>query len=224
MSTERRQLLRQEPDGALAVHADLSALARGALNDMIVRSDGTAYVGDMGLQLFDTAGDRVTGATLLVTPDGDVRRAADGLEAPNGHALTPDERTLVVAESAAFRLTAYDVAPDGSLHGRRTFAELHPSDPEVPVSAPDGICLDAEGAVWVADPVGRRVIRVREGGEVADELAFDGLVPVACTLGGPERLDLLVCAAVHWHREVVLEARSGRVLRVPVEVPGAGAP
>jgi sugar lactone lactonase YvrE len=223
VAMESHRLLRLEPSGELVTHADLSGLARGSLNDMIVSSDGTAYVGDMGMRVFD-GGTRQPGQVLRVTASGDGSCAADEMEAPNGHVLTPDERTLIVAESAASRLTAFDVASDGTLSGRRVFAPLVPEDPSVPVAAPDGICLDADSAVWVADPIGRRVLRVREGGRVTDSHRFDGLVPVACVLGGEDRRTLYVCAAADWRRDVVVQAPTGRIEAIDVEVPGAGRP
>lgn len=224
VAMETQRLLRLD-DRGLQVHADLSGLARGSLNDMIVAADGTAYVGDMGYRILGGhSRERVPGQSIRVRPDGSAECAADDLQAPNGHALTADGRTLVIGESAAFRLTAFTVADDGTLHDRRVFAELQPGSPDVPVSAPDGICLDAEGAVWVCDPVGRRAIRVLEGGEVTDELTFDGAVPIACVLGGPDRRDLLVCVAPHWEREVTTREQAGRIERVPVAVPGAGRP
>jgi len=220
---ETQRLLRMEPDGTLAVHADLSGLARGSVNDMIVAADGTAYVGDMGARIHD-GGARVPGQTLRVTPGGDVSCAADDLQSPNGHVLTDDGRTLIVAESGGARLTAFDVRADGTLDRRRVYAPLVPGTEHVPVAAPDGICLDAEGAVWVADPLGARVIRVLEGGEVTDTITFDDVIPVACVLGGPDRRTLLMCVAADWKRDVVLQRPSGRIDACEVEVPGAGRP
>ena len=215
-----RSLRRARWEGATA---DLSANVRGSLNDMIVAADGTAYVGDMGMRLH-TESERLPGQTFRVTPTGEVSCAADDLAAPNGHILTEDGRTLIVAESAGSRLTAFDVQLDGSLTNRRTFADLHPEKPSVTVAPPDGICLDAEGAVWVADPVGRRVLRVREGGEVTDSIPFEESIPFACVLGGPDRRTLLMCVADDWKRDTVKELRSGRIDAYDVAVPGAGSP
>ena len=223
VAMETQRLLRVEPDGSVVEHADLSATARGSLNDMIVAADGTAYVGDMGARIHD-GGDRVPGQTFRVTPDGDVSCAADDLQSPNGHVLTDDGRTLIVAESGAARLTAFVVNDDGTLVDRRVYAPLTPVKEGVPVAAPDGICLDAEGAVWVADPIGARVFRVREGGEVTDSIDFDDVIPVACVLGGHDRRTLLMCVAADWKRDVVLRARTGRIDACEVEVPGAGRP
>ncbi|WP_419917979.1 SMP-30/gluconolactonase/LRE family protein [Candidatus Poriferisocius sp.] len=218
-----QKLLRQEPDGSMVEHADLSPLAIGDINDMIVRADGTAYVGDMGARIHD-GGERRTAQTLRVAPDGSVGVGAGGLEAPNGHVLTPDETTLIVAESAAFCLTAFDVAADGTLSNRRTFADLVPESEDVPVAPPDGICLDAEGAVWVADPLGLRVFRVLAGGEVTDSYDMAPKVPVACVLGAQDRRTLLICAADDWRREVVTASTTGAIYATEVTVPGAGKP
>jgi sugar lactone lactonase YvrE len=221
---ETGKLLRQEPDGALVEHADLSGLARGSINDMIVAADGTAYVGDMGARLSVEGGERVPGQSIRVAPDGSVSCAADDLASPNGHILTDDGRTLIVAESGASRLTAFSVQGDGSLTDRRPYAELVPEKEGLAFAPPDGICLDAEGAVWVADPIGARVFRVREGGEVTDSIGFDGVIPVACVLGGDDRRTLFMCVAAHWKRDIVTASRTGRIDAVAVDVPGAGRP
>jgi sugar lactone lactonase YvrE len=224
VAMETQKLLRVEADGTVNEHADLSGLARGSINDMIVAADGTAYVGDMGARIHDANSERKPGQTIRVDPDGTVSCAADDLASPNGHILTDDGRTLIVAESGGARLTAFTVASDGSLGERRTYAELVPSKPGVAFAPPDGICLDAEGAVWVADPIGARVFRVREGGEVTDSIDFDDVIPVACVLGGPNRRTLLMCVAKDWKRDVVKQAPTGRIDAADVEVPGAGRP
>jgi sugar lactone lactonase YvrE len=223
VAMETQKLLRVEHDGTVVEHADLTALARGSINDMIVAADGTAYVGDMGQRIHE-GGERRPGQTIRVRPDGEVSCAADDLESPNGHILTDDGRTLIVAESAGFRLTAFTVLADGSLTDRRVYAELHPVKPGIPVAPPDGICLDAEGAVWVADPIGARVFRVLPGGEVTDSIDFDDVIPVACVLGGPERRTLLMCVAADWKREVAKQAPRARIDAAEVSVPGVGRP
>lgn len=223
VAMESQQLRRVEADGTIVVHADLSSSARGDLNDMIVGADGTAYVGDMGARI-QSGGEMVPGQTFRVAPDGSWVSAADDLQAPNGHVLTDDGRTLIVAESGGSRITAFAVADDGTLSGRRTFAELTPAaGSPIPVAPPDGICLDAEGAVWVADPIGRRVFRVREGGDVTDQIDFDA-VPVACVLGGDGRRTLMMCVADDWKREALAGRRTGRIVATAVAVPGAGRP
>jgi sugar lactone lactonase YvrE len=224
VAMETQRLLRVDADGSVSEHADLSGLARGSINDMIVAADGTAYVGDMGARIHDPNSERKPGQTIRVDPDGAVSCAADELASPNGHILTEDGRTLIVAESGGARLTAFTVAGDGSLRDRRTYAELVPADDGVAFAPPDGICLDSEGAVWVADTIGARVFRVREGGEVTDSVDFDDVIPVACVLGGPNRRTLLMCVAKDWKRDVVTQAATGRIDAVDVEVPGAGRP
>ena len=224
VAMESQQLRRIEADGTVVVHADLSSAARGDLNDMLVGADGTAYVGDMGARI-QSGGEMVPGQTFRVAPDGTWESAADDLQAPNGHVLNDDGRTLIVAESGGSRLTAFAVEPDGTLSGRRTFAELVPAEGSpIPFAPPDGICLDAEGAVWVADPIGRRVFRVREGGEVTDSIGFPDAVPVACVLGGDGRRTLMMCVADDWKREALAGRQTGRIMATPVEVPGAGRP
>lgn len=224
VAMETQRLLRVEPDGEIAVHADLSAAARGSLNDMIVGADGTAYVGDMGVRIQELGAERRAGQTFRVAPDGTWECAADDLQSPNGHVLTDDGRTLIVAESGGMCLTAFTVQADGALTDRRTFAELRPERDDVPVAPPDGICLDAEGAVWVADPIGARVFRVKEGGEVTDSLAFADVIPVACVLGGDDRRTLLMCVAADWKRDAIAGRRTGRIEACAVDVPGAGRP
>ena len=223
VAMESQQLRRREPDGSLAVHADLSSIARGSLNDMISDSAGIAYVGDMGNRIQE-GGDRQPGQTIAVRPDGTWFVAADGLESPNGHILTPDERVLLVAESAAARITAFDRGTDGSLSNRRVYAELQPSTQGPAFAPPDGICLDADGAVWVADPIGARVFRALPGGQTTEEHRFNGLIPVACVLGGRDRRTLFVCAAADWKRDEVLKAPTGVVLAIDVDVSGVGRP
>lgn len=222
---ERRQLLRREADGTIVVHADLDALMTGSANDMIVRADGVAFVGDMGSRIHGTTGERQPGRVIRVDPDGSASVAAEPLASPNGMILTGDEATLIVAESGAMCLTIFDVAADGSLSGQRPFAALAPEDPAVRFSPPDGICLDAAGAVWFADPIGKRVVRVMPGGQVTDSHAIGpGLGAFACVLGGADRRTLFACVAAGWTGTAVTEQRSGRIVAREVAVPGAGAP
>jgi len=224
VAMETQRLLRVEPDGMLAVHADLSSAARGSLNDMIVAADGTAYLGDMGVRIHELGHERRPGQTFRVAPDGTWECAADELQSPNGHVLTEDGRTLIVAESGAGRLTAFTVRDDGTLTDRRTYAELTPARDDALFAPPDGICLDADGAVWVADPMGARVFRVLEGGEVTDTVDFRDEVPVACVLGGRDRRTLLMCVAADWKRDALVGTRTGRIAATDVDVPGAGRP
>jgi sugar lactone lactonase YvrE len=220
----RRVVYRLEVDGSLHVHADLSSVARGVLNDMIVSADGRAYVGDMGMDPNDPGAGMRPGQLLCIEPDGSFSAVADDLGAPNGPALTEDGRTLILAESSAFQLSRFTIGSDGTLSERAVFATV-PASPGGPGFAPpDGICLDAAGAVWVADPIGARVVRLLAGGELTHSVDFPGEVPVACVLGGPARRTLYICVAAAYQREVVRRAPLGRIDAVEVEVAGSGRP
>lgn len=218
VSMHDRRLLRLRDGSQLVEHADLSGVASFHCNDMVVDAVGRAYVGNFGFD-FETRGTEfVAAAIALVDPDGTVRVAADGLGFPNGSVITPDGATFIVGESFGGGLTAFSIAEDGTLHDRREYARVEGA-------VPDGICLDAEGAVWFADPVGGDVIRVREGGEVTDRLVIgDGRKAYACMLGGPERRTLFVCAASSHSAAKTAVARDGRIVAVDVDVPGAGLP
>jgi sugar lactone lactonase YvrE len=202
-------LLRREPDGSLVTHAELEG---SGWNDIVVDGRGNAYVNNVGS---DTAAGEA-GHVVLATPDGMVRRVAEDLAFPNGMAVTADNATLVVAESHGERLTAFDIGADGDLTGRRVFADL--DDP------PDGICVDAEGAVWYATVPGRRCVRVADGGRVLETIQLDR-GGFACALGGPDRRTLFVTAA-EWRPDLpeLVPAGSGQVHAVRVTVPGAGWP
>lgn len=215
VSMRDRRLLRLEPDGELVEYADLSALAGFHCNDMVVGPDGRAWVGNFGFDLH--AGEPFREAELIrVEPDGRAEVVAREMGFPNGSVLTPDGATLIVAESFAGRLTAFDIEPDGSLSGRRLWAQL----PEGGV--PDGICLDAEGAIWVASPPTRQCLRILEGGAVTDRVQLDRGA-YACMLGDADRRTLYICSAGDSDPERTGN-RSGRIERVRVEVPGAGWP
>lgn len=213
VSMEDRKLLRLDPSG-LREAADLSRVARFHCNDMVVDRRGRAYVGNFGFDFLGQA-QPAPADLALVHPDGRVEVAAAGLSFPNGTVLTPDGGTLVVGESFAGCLTAFDVAEDGRLSGRREWARLAPA-------IPDGICLDAEGGIWVASPVGHQVLRVLEGGRVTHRVPV-GNEAFACMLGGPERRHLLVCTATTPDPKQS-HVREGRIEVVEVEVPGAGLP
>jgi len=205
-------LLRREPDGSLQTHAELGG---PGWNDIVVDGRGNAYVNSVGFDM--TAGEAVRpGHVVLVTADGTVRRVAGDLAFPNGMAVTADNATLLVAESYGPRLTAFAIGAGGELSGRRVFAELE--------DAPDGICVDAEGAVWSATVPGRRCVRVAEGGRVLQTVDFDRGC-FACALGGPDRRTLFVTAA-EWRPDLpeLVPAGSGQVCSAPVSVPGAGWP
>ncbi len=212
VSMHDRTVLRLDPDG-LTVHADLSHVATWHCNDMVVDAQGRAYVGNFG---DGTApGTPITPADLaLVHPDGTVAVAARGLEFPNGAAIW--NGTFVLAETRADppRLTAFDIAPDGTLTNRRLFAEFGPE-------SPDGICVDAEGAVWFASWSTNEVIRVREGGEIVDRRSTGDAGAYSCTLGGPDGRTLFVCVAATWIPEESRRVRTGRILSTHVDVPSA---
>ena len=181
-------LLHREPDGSLATYADLNGLSDRGWNEIVVDGRGNAYVNGPGFDMM--AGEAFApGIIALVTPNGAVRQVADGVAFPNGMAVTPDNATLIVAESYARRLTAFAIAADGNLSNRRVWADLGDG-------RPDGICLDAEGAVWYADVPNKRCVRVREGGEILQTIALDR-GGFACLLGGADRRTLFIAAA-HW--------------------------
>src|SRR5205823_1515782 len=211
-----RLLLRRESDGSLVTHADLTSLSERPFNEIVVDGRGNAYVNGVGFDLM--AREKFApGIVGLVTPDGSVRQVADGIAFPNGIAVTPDNSTLIVAESYAKRLTAYDIAADGSLSNRRVWADLGDG-------VPDGICLDVEGAVWYADVPNKRCVRVREGGEVLQRIDLD-LGCFACMLGGVDRRTLFMVVREWRGLESTADtARTGRILSVSAPAPGAGWP
>ncbi|HEY5011756.1 MAG TPA: SMP-30/gluconolactonase/LRE family protein [Acidimicrobiia bacterium] len=216
---DRRLLRLDRPasDGGptLTEVADLSALATFHCNDMVVSAAGRAYVGNFGFDL-DGGGGFRPAAVIAVEPDGTARVAADEMRFPNGSVITPDGRTLIVGESYAGCLTAFDVEPDGSLTGRREWAKLSGA-------TPDGICLDAEGAIWIACPLSNRCLRVREGGEILEEIAT-GAPTFACMLGGEDRRTLHICTSEMGLASDTVAQRPGRVLTREVDVAGAGLP
>jgi sugar lactone lactonase YvrE len=216
-----RRVLRVETTGEVAVHADLALLATGHCNDMVVDAQGRAYVGNFG---FDIEAPRERGVPpppavlALVGTDGSVSVAATDMLFPNGTVITPDGRTLIIAESIGRRLTAFDIGTDGSLSGRRVWADLS----AIPVS-PDGICLDAEGAVWAANALSPVAVRVAEGGTVLREAEFSQTC-FACMLGGEDGRQLYGLTAVSSDPHQAVPARAGKVEVVTVEVPHAGLP
>ncbi len=230
VSMRDRKVLRREIDGSLVTHADLSDLAPWHLNDMVVGDDGRAWVGNFG---FDLMGGAAAANTVLicVDPDGTAKVVAEGLGFPNGMVLTPGGRTLIVAESTMNRLSAFNVAPD-SLSGRRTWASF--GEPPTTMNAalalrqvavaPDGICLDAEGAVWVADAMHGRLILVAEGAHILEELKTDGLGAFACMLGGADGRTLFVCVAPTFHEAEASANHRASILTTRVKVPHAGLP
>lgn len=217
VSMHDRRVLRLRADGTLVEHADVSSVATFHCNDMVVDATGRAYVGNFGFD-FENGAAMATAAIALVDPDGTVRVAADEVAFPNGSVITPDGRTFIVGESAGGGLTAFAIAEDGTLHDRREYAR-------VAGAVPDGICLDAEGAIWFADPVSGDVIRVCEGGTVTNRYSVgEGLKAYACMLGGDGRRTLYACVAPHHNAERTRAARAGRILATSVDVAGAGLP
>ena len=193
-------------------HADLGHLPARGWNEIVVDGRGNAYINGGGFDLM--AGEAFKpGIIALVPRDGAARQVADGIAFPNGMAVTPDNSTLIVAESYAKRLTAFDIAADGDLANRRVFADLGDG-------VPDGICLDAEGAVWYADVPNQRCVRVREGGDMLQQVDSDRGC-FACMLGGAGRRTLYIAAA-EW-RGVAGMADMGRTgLILAIEAPAAG--
>jgi sugar lactone lactonase YvrE len=212
----QRLLLRQEPDGSLVTHADLTGLSEHGFNELVVDGHGNAYVNGAGFDMMAGAAP-APGLVAVIAPDGSARQVADGVMFPNGMAVTPDNSTLIVAESYGQRLTAFDIAADGSLSNRRVWADLGDG-------VPDGICIDADGAVWYADVPNQRCVRVREGGEVLQTIEVDRGC-FACMLGGADGTTLFVLAA-EWRGPAKMfdGSRSGQVLTVPAPAPGAGYP
>jgi sugar lactone lactonase YvrE len=215
VSARDRLLLRREPDGSLVTHADLSGLSEKPWNDIVVDGRGNAYVNNIGFDF--PGGEFVPGIVALVTPGGEVRQVADGVAFPNGMAVTPDNSKLIVAESYASALTVFDIASDGSLANRRPWAV-------VPGDHPDGICLDAERAVWYGDVGNKWCVRVREGGEVLERIELDRGC-FACMLGGEDRRTLFMVAQ-DWGGPASMGtgARTGQVLVTEAPAAGAGWP
>jgi sugar lactone lactonase YvrE len=212
-STEGR-LLRREPDGHLVSHANLG---QSGWNDIVVDGRGNAYVNRAGFN--PMAGEQFKpGFVHLAAADGSVRQVADDIAFPNGMAVTPDNSTLIVADSYRHNLVAFDIDADGRLANRRRWADLREG-------VPDGICVDAENAVWYADVPNRRCVRVAEGGTVLQsvELERGGF---ACVLGGPDRRTLFITAA-EWQgmtESELVTPGTGQVLTTQVSAPGAGWP
>lgn len=231
ISMRDRRILRREADGQLVTHADLSAIAGGHVNDMVVDAQGRAYVGNFGFDLMG-GGTPQTASLARVDPDGSVHLAAEGLYFPNGSMITPDGRTLIVGETMGNRISAFDILPDGQLGPRRDWAAWAPlpSMTDVPSvlgalkAAPDGATLDAEGAVWFADAVGHRVVRMAPGGEILESISTGDQGAFACTLGGPDGRTLFICVAPDFLEHARQAAREAAIWTTTVSVPGAGRP
>jgi sugar lactone lactonase YvrE len=213
-------------DGATTLFADISPYCTFWANDMIVSSSGFSYVGNFGFDL-DVMLRDVGAAAMMVTPppttnlvvlspDGDVVQVVPDMAFPNGTVLTPDGGTLIVGETMAFRLSAFDVKNDGTLAGRRVFAQMD-------YVATDGMCLDAEGQIWLANALTNKCLRVKEGGEITSEVETSQTA-YACALGGEDRTTLYVMTAPTSDRFKIADLTEGKIEAVTVKVEGAGTP
>ncbi len=217
VSGREGRVLRRELDGSLAPHADLSGLAerKHPWNEIVVDGRGNAYINNQGFEF--PGGEFAPGTIALLRPDGSTQQVADGIAFPNGMAVAPDNSTLICAESYGRKLTAFDIAADGGLSNQRVWAELGDG-------VPDGICIDAEGAVWYADVPNQRCVRVAEGGEVLETIELDR-GGFACMLGGSDGRTLFIVAQ-EWHgpESMQSDARTGQVVTARAPAPGAGWP
>lgn len=213
-----RRLVAQSADGTLQPYADLtSVVAKGAINEIVVDGRGHSFVNGSGYDMM-AGEDPAPGSIVCVTPDGIGRVVADGIHFGNGMAITPDDSTLIVAESHAARLAAFTIGADGSLRDRRVWAELGEG------AAPDGICLDADGAVWYADVPNKHCVRVGYGGEVLDVVKADRGC-FACTLGGADGRTLFIATA-EWAGGAGMASpeKTGQLLAAQAPAPRAGRP
>ncbi len=223
VSMKDRKLLAFK-DNALEERADLHELAGFHCNDMVVDEAGNAYIGNFGFNTYAGEGIKPTNL-ILVRPGEDPIVAADDLLFPNGTVITSDNETLIVGETYAARLTAFDKAEDGSLSNRRIWADLKENAEEGPVPLPDGICIDEEGAIWVASPSTSEVIRVHEGGEISERIAVETNA-FACMLGGEDKKTLFICTSngSGVDPDAAVREKSGKIEIVEVDVPGVGKP
>jgi len=213
VSMNDRRLLRLELDGTLAEAADCSALASHEINDMVVDRHGHAFISQFGSD-FHAGEAMVASPVLRADPDGSVRAASDGLRMANGMVITADGRTLIVAESAGRRLVGFDLADDGTLTNQRVWSDLPEGD------YPDGICIDAEDAVWVAGPASDRFVRVLHGGEVTDVVEVPGRHAIACAIGGADGHTLFMCTSpTHGQPDESRATRGAKVEITHVAVP-----
>ena len=217
VSGREGRVLRRELDGSLVPHADLSGLAEGThpWNEIVVDGRGNAYINNQGFDF--PGGEFAPGTIALLRPDGSTGQVADGIAFPNGMAVTPDNATLICAESYGRKLTAFDIAADGGLSNQRMWADLGDG-------VPDGICIDAEGAVWYADVPNQRCVRVAEGGEVLETITLDR-GGFACMLGGTDGRTLFIVAQ-QWNGPENMQsgARTGQVATARAPAPAAGWP
>jgi sugar lactone lactonase YvrE len=217
VSMDDRRLLRFV-DGVSREVADLSGYTDQPINDMVVSAEGTAYIGSFGFDLHGGESPKTTVVLAVDVASGAHRIVADEMRFPNGMVITPDGSTLIVGESFGACLTAFTIEPDGSLPNRREFAALEGG------AMPDGICLDAEGCVWVSSPGTREFLRVREGGEVTARISAGDRMAIACMLGDEDRRTLYMLTSKGLDPEKAAELRTGRLERTRVDVPGAGLP
>jgi sugar lactone lactonase YvrE len=233
VSMKDHRLLRRYADGHVDEHANLSGQAAGHLNDLVVDSQGRAYVGDFGFNLMAGV-DPVKTTLKRVDLDGTITVVADELAFPNGMVITPDGMSLIVGETFAGRYTAFAVAADGSLEDRRVWAQVTPEPPAGTTLAeflaaggfaPDGCCLDREGHIWSADAEGQRCVRLAPGGDIVEEIRMpDGLGCFACMLGGADGRTLLMCAAPDFGEHTRAGQRGGVLFTTNVDAPHAGLP
>lgn len=231
VSMRDRKVLRLEFDGSLVEHADISALAIGHANDMVVDDNGRAYIGNFGFDIMAGA-PYAPSTVILVDTDGTVSLAAKDLAFPNGMVITPDGKTLIVNELLGNRISAFDILRGGKLGERRDWANYgnlgDETDTEKRLAAativPDGLTLDVEGAVWIADAGNSRAVRIAEGGKILEEIstAPDGVFAVA--LGGEDAKTLFMCVAPNFDEAERTATRLGRMLATNVDVPHAGRP
>ncbi|MEC8798957.1 MAG: SMP-30/gluconolactonase/LRE family protein [Pseudomonadota bacterium] len=211
-------------DGLLTERADLTELSGFHCNDMVVDIDGNAFIGNFGFNTYD--GEEIKPTNLiLVKPGEEPVLAADNLFFPNGTVITPDNKTLIVGETYAARLTAFDKSEDGSLSNRRIWADLKVNAEEGTVPLPDGMCIDEEGAIWVASPSTAEVIRVHEGGMISERIPVQTNA-FACMLGGEDRRTLFICTSNGSGVDpgAALREKSGKIEITQVDVPGCGKP
>lgn len=225
VSMTKRQVLRRTTDGASSVHADLSHIATFHCNDMVVDSAGGAYVGNFGFDLDaeiaargvpDVLASHPTAKLAYIAPDGQTRIAAEDMHFPNGPVITPDGKTLILGETLSGSLTAFDIHPNGDLSNRRTWAACGPR-------VPDGICLDAEGAIWIANPIAPECVRIAEGGAVL-EVIDTGQLCYACMLGGHDGKSLFMLTAASSDHEAAAASQTGKIVVATVDSPRAGRP
>ena len=223
VSMTRRHVLRRTPDGVISLHADLSQIATFHCNDMVVDAHGGAYVGNFGFNLDadlvargmgKVLADHPTAKLAYIAPDGTARVAAEDMHFPNGAVITPDGKTLILGETLGGVLTAFNIGPSGDLSNRRVWASTQPY-------VPDGICMDAESAIWIANPIGPQCVRIAEGGQVL-EVIDTGQPCYACMLGGDDGKTLFMLTAASADHEAAAVSQTGKILVATVDSPGAG--